>query len=200
MKKVLLMLSGCVLASAAAQADSPIQAGDLDLVVNPVGNTAAGLRYAVSENIAVFGLVDYFYRRNDEVESYNTSTEQYEDYSSISFPELNIKAGAQYFFMDGAYVAGDVGYYGRNDTEDFEAASSDDEETTIKTVFGNIILGFEQPLGERFAVHSEFDLEVGLLDSEYTETDDSGTQTDGSTTDRTYMETSFTFGLSYTLN
>lgn len=200
MKHHLLILSSCLLLSTTVQAESPIQSGDLDLMVVPIGITAAGMRYAVNDKVAIYGLLDNFTRIEDKNTSYSTVSEEYEDYSTEIYPEFIFKAGMQYFFVDGAYVSGDVGYYSRNNTEDFESAANDDEETTVSTIYGNASVGFEHPLGERLAIHAAMGLEVGRRSSEYTEIDSNGDQTDGSKTDRTYMNTHINMGFSYTLN
>lgn len=197
MKKIFL-LSGCVLLAANAHAQSPIQQGDLDFIVKPIGENAVGLRYATSDQLAVYGVLDTLFLQNDDMKDYDTSTDSYEAHSKSRDPSLALRAGLQYFFMEGAYVSGSAGFYSRTDATDFETGAS--EETTTFTLYGIIDLGFEHSLSDRLAIHAEYGLEIGNPKFESVEKDATGDQTDGYETDRFYMDSNFTFGLSYTLN
>lgn len=183
-----------------AFAETPIAKGDIDIIVSPIGYESAGIRFAQSDHLAFYAKLDEFDLLTDKLEDYNAGNNTYEDASTEEDPNFGFSLGAQYFISNGVYLATKAGYYTHRNTEDYESAATDDTERTFNGFHGSAIVGFEESLSERFAIHSEIEFQIGNRDIEDIEVDSNGNQTSGTKTSRFYEETFLTLGLSYTLN
>lgn len=196
-----LLCSALILAtSEQAFAETPIKAGDIDLIFSPIGYESAGIRYAQSDKLAFYAKLDEFDLLKDTIDEYNVGSDEYEDYSVEEDPNLGFSLGVQYFLSNGLYLATNAGFYTHKHTEEYESASTDDSERTFSGYHGSAIVGFEESLSERFAIHSEIEFQFGSRDIEDVEFDSNGDQTSGEKTSRFYEETFITLGVSYTLN
>jgi len=183
-----------------AAADTPIQAGDIDFIVSPIGYESMGIRYAHSENMAFYAKLDEFDLLTDQISQFNTGNNRYEDSSTEKDPTFGFSVGLQYFLTDGVYASAKTGYYTHRNSEDFESNATDDTERTFNGFHGSAIIGFEEPLTDRLALHSELEFQFGNRAIEDIETDSNGNKTAGTKTDRFYEETFFTLGFSYKIN
>ncbi|MFG1495513.1 hypothetical protein ABMA57_02690 [Saccharospirillum sp. HFRX-1] len=198
MRILLLSLILLWTTSIQALAETPIKAGDIDIIISPIGYESAGIRFAHSDDLAFYAKLDEFDLLTDKLDEYSVGDDRYEDYSTVEDPNFGFSLGGQYFINDGVYLAAKAGYYTYRGTEEYENDAVD--ERTFSGYHGSAIIGFEESLGERIAIHSEIEFQFGNREIEDVEIDSNGDLTSGTKTSRFYEETFLTLGLSYTLN
>lgn len=200
MKKIMLAVGvGCVVAGGAI-AESPLTTGQMGVMIAPVNNTAAGLRYAVNEKTAVYGLVRNLGGTKNSNEDYSVATQEYEAGSDSDSSELSIAAGIQYFLLGNMYTAFELGIYRYDGTLEF-AGSDAREVIEWRGVDSMFSLGYEQPISEMLSAFTSVNYELGSRDITYEEYDANGDLNGSSTrTDRGYSGLSYRLGFTFALN
>lgn len=200
MKKIILATSmACFMASSFAAADTPINSGRIDITVTPIGYNAAGVRYAVNEKIAVYGLIhNLFDVFSDTEEAYNATSERYEENLERDSNELRLSAGLQYFLLDNIYTTLEFGIYRYDETTDF--ASGFKEEESWTGVNGMVALGYEQTITDRLSGFTSANYEFGSRDATIEEFDPDGDLDFGRKRELGYTSISYRLGFNFSVN
>lgn len=198
MKPLHLLTASLLSAALPALADTPIETGDADVYINVIGYPAVGMRYATSDELALFAAINQITYYSGQTDTYDTGSGSYID-GKESGHGYGVSLGSQWFIKDGFYASAKAGYMNYRNDED-NRAPTDDESYSVVQLYASAIVGFEEHLSERLAVHSEFELQVGHKSIEDTDTGSDGELTSGRKTSRLYYDTAFVLGLSYTLD
>ncbi|WP_196159495.1 hypothetical protein [Reinekea sp. G2M2-21] len=197
MKKPAVLLAAGLLSSSLFASDTR-STGEVDLIITPIGDTSAGVRYTFSPDIQLSLVVDSFDKEDNDRKSYNATTDSQEPVRVEGELTIDVQAAIQYFFSAELYALAELGYYRYSTYEDFDDDSLTDETYLWSGFDGAIGMGLEHPLTDKLSLFSNAKIEIGERKgaTEYTL---SSTTTPGNENNRSFASTSFSLGLSYNL-